>query len=211
MPAIGDDFGGQLIEKQCCFHDAGAHGIGLRLAQAGTVGHGAIEMIDVGDSPAQGGFHLLEGGVRVSGVATDAAKIVTQLLMDKYPNWERVVPAESTRSWSLERDQLGSKVRRAMIVAKDSANRLRFKGNEETLLIAARSEEKGDAKEELTMISTNGELEIAFNGKYVLDALEPISGPGIKVEMTESMRPAIFRSAEEDKNYFCVIMPMSLM
>lgn len=145
------------------------------------------------------------------GVSTDSAKIVTQLLTDKYPNWERVVPAESTRSWSLERDQLGSKVRRAMIVAKDSANRLRFKGNEETLLIAARSEEKGDAKEELNMISTNGDLEIAFNGKYVLDALEPISGPGIKVEMTESMRPAIFRSADEEKQYFCVIMPMSLM
>lgn len=145
------------------------------------------------------------------GVAGDSAKIVTQLLTDKYPNWERVVPAESTRSWSLERDQLGSKVRRAMIVAKDSANRLRFKGNEETLLIAARSEEKGDAKEELNMMSNNGDLEIAFNGKYVLDALEPISGPGIKVEMTESMRPAIFRSADEEKNYFCVIMPMSLM
>ena len=145
------------------------------------------------------------------GVSTDSAKIVTQLLTDKYPNWERVVPAESTRSWSLERDQLGSKVRRAMIVAKDSANRLRFKGDEETLLIAARSEEKGDAKEELNMISNNGELEIAFNGKYVLDALEPITGPGIKVEMTESMRPAVFRSADEEKHYFCVIMPMSLM
>ena len=79
------------------------------------------------------------------------------------------------------------------------------------MLIAARSEEKGDAKEELNMISNNGELEIAFNGKYVLDALEPITGPGIKVEMTESMRPAVFRSADEEKHYFCVIMPMSLM
>lgn len=167
----------------------------------------AIQALPFGDDMS---IELNFGNGRV-GVATDAAKIVTQLLTDKYPNWERVVPAESTRSWSLERDQLGSKVRRAMIVAKDSANRLRFKGNEETLLIAARSEEKGDAKEELAMISTNGELEIAFNGKYVLDALEPISGPGIKVEMTESMRPAIFRSVEEDKNYFCVIMPMSLM
>ncbi|MBI1333216.1 MAG: DNA polymerase III subunit beta [Armatimonadetes bacterium] len=156
------------------------------------------------------GIELNFGNGRV-GVATDTAKIVTQLLTDKYPNWERVVPAESTRSWSLERDQLGSKVRRAMIVAKDSASRLRFKGNEETLLIAARSEEKGDAKEELNMISTNGDLEIAFNGKYVLDALEPITGPGIKVEMTESMRPAVFRSADEEKHYFCVIMPMSLM
>ena len=167
----------------------------------------AIQALPFGDDMA---IELNFGSGRV-GVSTDAAKIVTQLLTDKYPNWERVVPAESTRSWSLERDQLTSKVRRALIVAKDSASRLRFKGNEETLLIAARSEEKGDAKEELSMISTNGELEIAFNGKYVLDALEPISGPGVKVEMTESMRPAIFRSVEEDKHYFCVIMPMSLM
>jgi DNA polymerase III subunit beta len=145
------------------------------------------------------------------GVDAGHAKVVTQLLQGTYPNWERVVPTESTRSWSLESDQLSSKVKRAMIVARDNASRIRFKGDEDTLLVSARSEEKGDAKEELTMISQNGDLEIAFNGKYVLDALDPIDGPGVKVEMTEPMRPAVFRAADEDKNYYCVVMPMSLM
>ncbi|HLP00261.1 MAG TPA: DNA polymerase III subunit beta [Fimbriimonas sp.] len=167
----------------------------------------AIKSLPFGDDVE---ISLQFGGGKVA-VETDSCKVVTQLLQGTYPNWERVVPTEATRTWSLESDQLGSKVRRAMIVAKDSASRLRFKGNEDTLLIAARSEERGDAKEELAMISTNGDIEIAFNGKYVLEALDPISGPGVKVEMTESMRAAIFRSADEEKNYFCVIMPMSLM
>jgi DNA polymerase III subunit beta len=153
----------------------------------------------------------LEFGTGRVGVDGGMAKVVTQLLQGTYPNWERVVPAESTRSWSVEADQLSSKVKRALILARDSANRIRFKGTDDTLLIAARSEEKGEAKEELTMIGQNGEMEIAFNGKYVLDALEQIHGPGVKVDMTESMRPAIFRSGDEEKSYFCVIMPMSLV
>ena len=76
-------------------------------------------------------------------------------------------------------------------------------------MLAARSEEKGEGKEEVPMISSNGDVEIAFNGKYVQEALGPIEGPGVRIEMTESSRSAIFRPAD-DNGYFCVIMPMAL-
>jgi len=149
------------------------------------------------------------GGGRI-GVEAGNAKVVAQLLAGTYPNWERVVPTESTRTWSVERDQLSEKVKRTMILARDNANRVRFRGAEDQILIAARSEEKGEAKEEVAMIADNGDVEIAFNGKYVQDALDQIKGDGVKIEMTESSRPAIFRPADEDNDYFCVIMPMAL-
>lgn len=152
---------------------------------------------------------ILFGNGRL-GVETPSANVICQLLAGTYPNWERVVPSETTRSWTVEGDQLGEKVRRTMILARDNANRVRFKGTEDHILIAARSEEKGEAKEELTMVSRNGDVEIAFNGKYVQDALGPISGPGVRIEMTESSRPAIFRPADDESSYFCVIMPMAL-
>lgn len=148
------------------------------------------------------------GGGRL-GVEAGGAKIVAQLISGAYPNWERVVPSEHTRTWSLEADQLEEAVRRVLIVARDSANRIKFKGDGETLFITARSEEKGEAKEELTIVTQNGDVEIAFNGGYVRDALGPIAGPGVKVEMTENSRPALFRPSEDD-SYFCVIMPMAL-
>jgi DNA polymerase-3 subunit beta len=144
------------------------------------------------------------------GVESDGAKVISQLLSGTYPNWERVVPPESTRVWSVEADQLNEKVKRIMIFARDNASRVRFKGYGDQILLAARSDEKGEGKEEVAMISNNGEIEIAFNGKYVQDALSAIEGPGVRIEMTESTRSAIFRPADDDNGYFCVIMPMAL-
>lgn len=148
------------------------------------------------------------GGGRL-GVEAGGAKIVSQLISGAYPNWERVVPSEHTRTWTMEADQLEDTVKRVLIVARDSANRIKFRGLDEKLFITARSEEKGEAKEEVAMVSQNGEIEIAFNGAYVRDALGPVSGPGLRVEMTENSRPALFRPAD-DESYFCVIMPMAL-
>jgi DNA polymerase III subunit beta len=144
------------------------------------------------------------------GVEANGAKVVSQLLAGTYPNWERVVPSEVTRYWSVEADQLLEKVKRTMILARDNANRVRFKGHDDQILISAHSDEKGEAKEEVPMVGQNGSVEIAFNGRYVQDALVPIAGPGVKIEMTESTRPAVFRSAENEASYFCVIMPMAL-
>lgn len=151
------------------------------------------------------------GGGRL-GVEAGGAKVVSQLLAGAYPNWERVVPSESTRTWSVEVDQLAEKVKRTMILARDNANRVRFRGSDDQILLAARSEEKGEAKEEVTMVPDNGDVEIAFNGKYVQDALAQIKSQGVKIEMTESSRPAIFRPADPkaSEDYFCVIMPMAL-
>ncbi|MCW5940786.1 MAG: DNA polymerase III subunit beta [Fimbriimonadaceae bacterium] len=143
------------------------------------------------------------------GVEVDGAKMVCQLLPDPYPNWERVVPTEFTRTWSVEVDQMKDKVKRTLIIARDAAFRVIFSGQANEILISAKSEERGEAKEELPMVGTGGDIKIAFNGKYVLDALEPIKAPGARVELTESSRSAVIRSTEDDQ-YFCVIMPMAL-
>lgn len=149
-------------------------------------------------------------GVGRVGVDLAGTRVVAQLLTGAYPNWERVVPGESTRSWSVEVDQLTDKLKRANILARDNANRVRFSGKGDQILISAKSEEKGEAKEEVAMTPVNGEVDIAFNGKYVLDALGAIVGQGVRIDMTESSRPAIFRPAEDEDTYFCVIMPMAL-
>lgn len=166
----------------------------------------AIKSLPLGDDDA---VSIRFGGGRL-GVEAAGCRIVSQLLSGAYPSWERVVPAESTRVWRVERDQLEEKVKRVLILARDNAFRVRFRGSEDQVHIAARSEERGEAKEELPMIPENGDVEIAFNGKYVLDAIGPIADTGVKIEMTESSRPAVFRSAEEGQDYFCVIMPMAL-
>jgi DNA polymerase-3 subunit beta len=138
------------------------------------------------------------------------AKITAQLLSGNYPNWERVVPNESTRSWTMDREEFMENVNRALILAKDNAYRVRFACEDETLVISARSEDKGEGREEVGVVSNNGNLEIAFNGRYVKEALQAFETEGVKAEMTESSRPAIFRPVDASDGRFCVIMPMAL-
>lgn len=148
------------------------------------------------------------GGGRL-GVEANGAKVVSQLLSGTYPNWERVVPTEFTRSWTVQVDELTEKVKRTLILARDNAFRVRLTGSDDKVLLSARSDEKGEAKEDVAAISQNGDIEIAFNGTFIRDALSPVKGPGVRIEMTESARPAVFRPTD-DESYFCVIMPMAL-
>ncbi len=144
------------------------------------------------------------------GVDAGDSKVVAQLLAGTFPNWERVVPSEHTRTWILDRAELMDNVKRAMIMAKDNANRVRFSGRGEQVQITARSEEKGEAKEELAAVSKNGDIDIAFNGQYVMQALAALKCDGIRAEMTEPSRAAVFRPADDKDSSFCVIMPMAL-
>lgn len=143
------------------------------------------------------------------GVEASGARIVSQLLAGTYPNWERVVPSEFTRAWRVEVDQLQERVKRVLILARDNAFRIRMSGNGDQLLLTARSDERGEAKEQVTMLPQNGDIEIAFNGNFIRDALSVVKGPGVRVEMTENSRAAVFRPTD-DETYLCVIMPMAL-
>jgi DNA polymerase-3 subunit beta len=143
-------------------------------------------------------------------VDTGGSRVVSQLLSGQYPNWERVVPAEHTRTWTVDRNEFQSNLRRALILAKDNANRVKLTGNGDTIVISSRSEDKGEAKEEVACVSKNGDMKIAFNGQYVMEALQAMDGDGVKAEMTEPSRPAVLRPTEGGDDHFCVVMPMAV-
>lgn len=138
------------------------------------------------------------------------AKVVSQLLAGAYPHWERVVPTEHSRTWILDKAELAENLNRAMILARESNNRVRFSGKGDQVLITARADDSGEAKEEVAAVLKNGEIDIAFNGKYVLEAISALKSDGILAELTEPSRPAVFRAADDGDQHFCVVMPMAL-
>lgn len=139
------------------------------------------------------------------------ARLVSQLLTGSYPQWQRVVPEQFTRTWTMDRAELIDNLKRTLIIARDSSNRICFGGDNDHVTMTARSDEKGQAHEECAAVNDNGEIEIAFNGKYVLDAIQSFKGDSVVAQMTEPSRPAVFKPSDsEGQEHFCVIMPMSL-
>ena len=106
-------------------------------------------------------------------------------------------------------------LRRAYLIAmnnstdghKTYASKVYLRTESDRLVITAQGY-AGEAEEAVKLVREGDDLEIAFNAKYLLDVLDVLESEKVAVELTEALRPAVFRP-DDRTDYLCVIMPMS--
>ncbi len=67
----------------------------------------------------------------------------------------------------------------------------------------------GDAKVMVPVTYDGEPLNIAFNYKYVLDALRVIESDDVRMETNGSLAPTIFKGKDENE-YLCLVMPVQV-
>ena len=149
----------------------------------------------------------LQLGMHRAAFLGENAAVYTQLIEGQYPNYQRVIPQEFTRQWTLMTQDFRNALRRAYLVARSNSNKVYLRTDGEKLVISARGD-VGEATERVDLVRVGDDLEIAFNAKYLLDVLGVLESEEVAVEFTEALRPAVFRPADRT-DYLCVIMPMS--
>ena len=140
--------------------------------------------------------------------------LISRLIDGQFPNYERVIPAQATKTLTVERAPLAAAVKRASIVARDSASRVVLRTTEDgdKRTITAESGSGGNAYEEVE-VAREGDaspVEIAFNAKYLADVLNVLDTEGLHIELTEPLRPGVIRPTD-DADYLCVLMPMQVV
>ncbi|OYT69292.1 MAG: DNA polymerase III subunit beta [Armatimonadetes bacterium JP3_11] len=157
--------------------------------------------------PTSDTITLRLGAHRAAFLGENAA-VYTQLIEGQYPNYQRVIPQSYTRKWTLIAQDFRNALRRAYLVARSNSNKVYLRTDGEKLVISAQGD-VGEATERVDLIREGDDLEIAFNARYILDVLDVVKSEGVVIELTESLRPAVFKPAETG-DYLCVIMPMAL-
>jgi|SRR5579872_464026 len=149
-------------------------------------------------------------------------QIVSRLIEGQFPNFQRVIPTAHQRRLTVEVGALLRAVRRAAIVARENAQRIVFRTNEDKLVLTAESQMVGNAREEIEVENEGGDVEIAFNAKYLLDVLNVIDTEKVHLELTEPLKPGVLRpvsmldtvddcDAAVGESYLCVLMPMQIV
>jgi DNA polymerase-3 subunit beta len=141
--------------------------------------------------------------------ATDHTTLISRLIEGQFPNFERVVPKEYKRKWSLEVDAFQDAVRRAAIVARENAHRVALKTIDDKLAISSESGTIGKAYEEVELVREGDDLEIAFNARFLLDTIAAVDTDGLHIELQGPHNPGVVKPADGE-DYLCVIMPMQL-
>lgn len=149
-------------------------------------------------------------------------QIVSRLIEGQFPNYQRVIPPTHEKRLKVPTQPLLRAVRRASIVARDNANRVILRTDEDKLVLTAESQIVGSAHEEVEALREGDDVAIAFNAKYLLDVLNVLDEDGLYLDLTEPVKPGVLRpapnAADEESperalpsDYLCVLMPMQIV
>ena len=135
--------------------------------------------------------------------------MTARLIEGQFPNYDAVIPKAHPIKLLLNRGALTAAIRRVAVMADDRNRPVRFTLAPASLTLAASSHELGEAEEAMEVEYAGSEFSIAFNSRYVLDALSPIDGDQAVLELKDALSPAVVRQTTDD-GYRCVIMPMRI-
>lgn len=135
-------------------------------------------------------------------------RLNTRLLEADFPDYRQVLPKQFQRTALIDREELTEVVRRVSAFATDGARTTTLSFAEDgTLTIKASGFDYGDAIDEVTADLAGEPMTISFNGRYLIDALDAISGGRVKFRMGDVLSPCIITDLNDAGAEF-VVMPV---
>ena len=134
-------------------------------------------------------------------------EISSRLIEGTYPNYAQVIPADSTTTVTVPAATLLRETRTASVLAKDAANVVRLAAREGTLTLTTQTAEVGEDEAPLTAEVSGDDVQIAFNAKYVLDALGVVDAEKVRLGFNGPLSPGIIRPVDRE-DYLYIVMPV---
>jgi DNA polymerase-3 subunit beta len=140
------------------------------------------------------------------------------LVEGSFPDYRQVVPRSIQVACRVERVELLEALKRISIISPDKSGGVRFTLEDRRLTLSSQHSGRGKGKQEVRVREGGGNLEVGFNARYFIDALQVIDTADVLLEMTNHLSPCIVRphcekNDESNRANFSqinVVMPMRL-
>ncbi len=135
--------------------------------------------------------------------------ISMRLVEGTFPDYKQVVPKDSPKVVTAERDELLQSLRRVSILSSERARGVKFTIKSGLVTVSANNPDIGEASEELVADYSGDDLEIGFNARYVIDVLGVLPEHArVELCLNDQMSPGVVRG--DDRDYRYVVMPMRI-
>ena len=143
-------------------------------------------------------------------------EVTSQLIDGTFPDYQQIIPRKHTSRTLVSTAALLKACKQAEIFAREGSNvaRLNIKSSgganqPSELEMSATSEETGKNETVVEATVDGSGVLIAFNVRFLREALEVIKTPNVALEMSAANAPGVLRPVGDD-SYLHVIMPMHL-
>lgn len=133
--------------------------------------------------------------------------LTSKLIDEPYPDYSAVLPQDYENYLHVSRTELLNAIKRISVYRNEATKQVRLTFSENIKITAQDLGSGSEATEEIDCDYGNGEeVEIGFNGDYLIKTLSALQDEKIKIEYREPIKAAIFRGEE----HYCLVMPVRL-
>ena len=134
--------------------------------------------------------------------------IVSKLIDGKFPDYEKVIPKNTSNTFSIDRKKFLESINRISTISSEKSKAIKLNLNNDKLTISASNlEEGGSGVEEINIKYSGPSLDIGFNSVYLKEIINQFTLEEISVLFSDSTAPTIIKDGSKSESLY-VLMPM---
>ncbi|GAB5602852.1 DNA polymerase III subunit beta [Thermus sp. FJN-A] len=145
-------------------------------------------------------------GVAVAREGAGQLRMAVRLMEGEFPDYERVIPREFPLRATLEVEPFREALRRVSVLADRQNHRVDLFFQEGRVLLSAEGD-YGKGQEEIPVHLEGTPLAVAYNARYLLEALGPLAGQAALL-LSGPTSPSLVRPLAEGEGYQAVVVPL---
>jgi DNA polymerase III subunit beta len=139
--------------------------------------------------------------------------LTSRQLTGQFPNYEAVLPRETTKSVTVHGADLNTAIQRVAQFADERSRAIRMKLDKNELKISSSSTDAGESEDSIETAYTADAMTIGFNSEYLLDFLKASNGGEVRLEFKDAQSAGQMRPDDANDDgfkYRYVVMPMRI-
>jgi DNA polymerase-3 subunit beta len=141
----------------------------------------------------------------------DDSFIMIRLLESKFPDYRSVIPinSEIKHRIKIKREDLLDGMKKMVILSSESYKGVKIILDNNDMELISINPDLGDAQDHLKIEYQGDRLEMGFNSRYFIDALQVMESDIVELSFIDHSRPCLIQG-DKDKGFFGLIMPMRI-
>ena len=138
--------------------------------------------------------------------------MVIRLIDGEFPEYEQVIPKGNDKKIVIQKEKIYGCLRRVSTMASERVEGIKFSVKKNSIELSSYHQDYGDAREEVEVSYEGPPLEIGFNARYLMEALNVMDREEIIMELKDEGSPGVIKpvSTTEPPHQICIIMPMRI-
>ncbi len=134
---------------------------------------------------------------------------ISRLLDGQFPKYNQLIPQDSPKKAIVNVSQVCSAMERVAIMVNEKTLIVKLEFSNNNLKLTANTPEAGKSEENVDIDYTAEDMTVAFNYKFVLDALKSVESDEVEIGLNTSLSATTFRPCT-DEDFVCIIMPVQM-